>query len=161
MSTEPLKRIMWRLREQGQDNPDYTLKMITNAIYEEIGLDERTIKNNKNEDEKIKEHFDYKVQINEIKKLILPELNEEFIKKVTKDKVSNVEDLKKEIRKDIQYYYDQREKEILRGKLMNMIIKNNDFTPPTTMVNNIVEHLVKNEKKYSKKQRIPIPSHEE
>lgn len=123
--------------------------------------DERTIKNNKNEDEKIKEHFDYKVQINEIKKLILPELNEEFIKKVTKDKVSNVEDLKKEIRKDIQYYYYQREKEILRGKLMNMIIKNNDFTPPTTMVNNIVEHLVKNEKKYSKKQRIPIPSHEE
>ena len=123
--------------------------------------DERTIKNDKNEDEKIKEHFDYKAQINEIKKIILPELNEELIKKVTKDKVSNEEDLKKEIRKDIQYYYDQKEEEILRGKLMNTIIKNNDFTPPTTMVNNIVEHFVKNEEEYSKKQRIPTPSHEE
>lgn len=123
--------------------------------------DERTIRNDKNKDEKIKEHFDYKVQINEIKKIILPELNEEFIKKVTKDKVSNEEDLKKEIRKDIQSYYDQKEEEILRGKLRNTIIKNNDFTPPTTMVNNIVEHLVKNEEEYSKKQRIPTPPHEE
>lgn len=123
--------------------------------------DERTIKNDKNEDEKIKEHFDYKVQINKIKKIILPELNEEFIKKVTKDKVSNEEDLKKEIRKDIQNYYDRKDEEILKGKLINTIIKNNDFTPPTTMVNNIVEHLVKNEEEYLKKQRIPIPSHQE
>jgi len=123
--------------------------------------DERTIKNDKNEDEKIKEHFDYKAQINEIKKILLPELNEEFIKKISKDKVSNEEDLKKEIRKDIQNYYDHKEEEILRGKLMSTIIKNNDFTPPTTMVNNIMEHLVKNEEEYSKKQRIPIPSHQE
>lgn len=149
-------------------NEGVNKKIIENAKGKKAGdfftfgfNDERTIKNDKNEDEKIKEHFDYKAQINEIKKIILPELNEEIIKKVTKDKVSNEEDLKKEIRKDIQFYYDQKEEEILRGKLMNTIIKNNDFTPPTTMVNNIVEHLVKNEEEYLKKHRIPIPSHKE
>ena len=120
--------------------------------------DERTIKNDKGEDEKIKEHFEYKVDINSIRKIILPEMNSEFIKKVTKDKVSTEEDLKKEIRKDIQNYYDQKIEEILRGRLITTIINNNDFTPPSTLVNNILEQIVKNEEEYLKKQGIPNPN---
>jgi len=117
--------------------------------------DERTIKNDKGEDEKVKEHFDYKVEINGVKKITLPELDSELIKKVTKDKASTEEEMKNQIRADIQNYYDQKTEEILRAKLMNKIIDNNEFTPPSTMVANILEHLVKGEEEYLRKQRVP------
>lgn len=117
--------------------------------------EERTVKNDKGVDEKIKENYSYKVDIKGIKKIILPELNEEFIKKITKDKVSNEADLKKEIRKDIENYYNGKMEEILRGTLITTIIRNNDFTPPSTLVNNILEELVKTEEEYLKKQGYP------
>ncbi len=117
--------------------------------------DERTVKNDKGEEEKVKEHYDYKVEINGIKKITLPELNEEFIKKVTKDKVSNEVEFKKQIRDDIEKYYEGKVEEFLRGTLITTIIRNNDFTPPSTLVNNILEELVKNEEEYLKKQGHP------
>ncbi len=117
--------------------------------------DERTVKNDKGEEEKVKEHYDYKVEINGIKKITLPELNEEFIKKVTKDKVSNEVEFKKQIRDDIEKYYEGKVEEFLRGTLITTIIRNNDFTPPSTLVNNILEELVKNEEEHLKKQGHP------
>jgi trigger factor len=83
--------------------------------------DERTIKNDKDEDEKVKEHFDYKVEIIGIKKLILPELDSELIKKVTKDKVSTEEELREQIKNDIQNYYNQKTEELLRGKIIKWL----------------------------------------
>jgi trigger factor len=117
--------------------------------------DERTIKNDKGEEEKVKENYNYKVEIKGIKKIILPELNEEFIKKITKDKVSNEADLKKEVKKDIENFYEGKVEEILRGTLITTLIKNNEFTPPSTLVNNILTELVKNEEEYLKKEGHP------
>ena len=123
--------------------------------------DERKVKNDKGIEETVKEHFDYEVKINGIKKILPPELTEEFIKKVTKDKISNEEDLRIEIRKDIEHYYEHRTEEFLHGKLITSIIKNNDFDPPKTLVNNILEELVKNEEEYIKKQGYPKISRED
>jgi trigger factor len=92
--------------------------------------EERTVKNDKGEEEKVKENYNYKVEIKGIRKIILPELNEEFIKKITKDKVSNEADLKKEVKKDIENFYEAKVEEILRGTLITTLIKNNEFTPP-------------------------------
>ena len=114
--------------------------------------DERVIKNDKGEEENIKEKYIYSALIKDIKKILMPELNEELIKKVTKDKVSNEADLKSEIRKDIQKYYDQRNDEMTQDKLISSIIKNNDFTPPSTLVTNVLEDLVKNEVEAAKKE---------
>ena len=98
------------------------------------------------------ETFKYLVLIKGIKKIILPELTEEFIKTISKDKVSNVEDLKNDIRKDIQEYYDERKESILIQKLFSEIIKNNDFQPPKSVVNSILDDLVKEEEKKFNKQ---------
>ena len=114
--------------------------------------DERKVKNEKGEEEKVKEHFDYKVQINGIKKITLPELTEELIKKVTKDKAANEEELRDQIRTDIQNYYNQKLEEITRGKIIGAIIKNNDFKPPATLVDSTLDSIVKNEEDYFKSQ---------
>ncbi len=114
--------------------------------------EEKTNKNEKGEDEKITEKFNYKAVIKDIKKIVIPELNEELIKKVTKDKVNNEDELRTEIRKDIQEYYDKRNEELIQDKLISSIVTNNEFTPPTTIVSSVLEDLVKNEIEAAKKQ---------
>ncbi len=102
------------------------------------------------------QEYKYNVNISGIKKVVLPELNEELIKKVTKDKVSTESELREEIKKDIQSYYDQRVEELTRAKLVNEILKSNDFIPPQTLVNNILEEYVKSEEEQAKKSKYPF-----
>ena len=114
--------------------------------------DEHTIKNTSGEDEKITEVIDYKAVIKGIRKSIIPDLDEALIKKITKDKVSTEAELKEEIRNDIQRYFDQQMDDILRGKLITQIIKNNEFSPPQTLINNVLEDYIKREEEQYKKQ---------
>ena len=114
--------------------------------------DEHTIKTKSGEDEKITEVIDYKAVIKGIKKSIIPGLDEALIKKVTKDKVSTETELKADIRNDIQRYFDQQMDDILRGKLITEIIKNNEFNPPKSLINNVLEDYVKREEEQYKKQ---------
>ncbi|MDZ7623142.1 MAG: trigger factor [Ignavibacteriaceae bacterium] len=114
--------------------------------------DERMIQNKDGQEEKVVEHFDYEVLILGIKKIVLPELNEELIKKVTKDKLSTETELRTEIEKNIQNYYDQRADEFTRNRLIGLIISKNDFTPPSFMVESILDEMVKSEEERLKKQ---------
>ncbi len=114
--------------------------------------DERMAPNKDGVEEKVVEHYDYEVLILGIKKIILPELNEELIKKATKDKLSTEAELRTEIEKNIQNYYDQRADEYIRNRLIGLIINKNDFTPPSFMVESILEEIVKSEEERLKKQ---------
>lgn len=107
-------------------------------------------------EEEIADNYYYTAKILSVKKVVFPELNEELVKKVTKERLSDVEAFKEEIKKDIQKYYDQRVEELTRSKLLSEIIKNNDFTPPQTLVNNILEEYIKSEEQYAKQNRIPF-----
>ena len=102
--------------------------------------------------EKTEEILNFTATITSIKKNILPELNEELIKKVTKDKVNNEADLRKGIREDLQAYYDGQTDSITRNKLINLIVQKNDFVPPKTLVQNLLEDLIKKEEEQAKKE---------
>lgn len=114
--------------------------------------DERMVQNKDGQEEKVVEHFDYEVLILGIKKIVLPELNEELIKKATKDKLTTEAELRTEIEKNIQSYYDQRADEFTRNRLIGLIITKNDFTPPSFMVESILDEMVKSEEERLKKQ---------
>jgi trigger factor len=138
-------------------------EIVDNAMNKKVGesfnfsfKDEHKHKLEDGTEETHKEEYFYQVNILGIKKVILPELNEELIKKVTKDKVSTEEELRAEIQRDIQNFYDQRIEELTKGKLVSEIIKNNDFTPPQTLVNNILEEYVKSEEEQAKKSKYPF-----
>lgn len=107
-------------------------------------------------EEEITENYYYTAKILSIKKITLSELNEDLVKKVTKERISDVETFKKEIKEDIQRYYDQQVEELVRTKLLSQIIKNNDFNPPQSLVNNILEEYLKSEEQYAKQNRIPF-----
>ncbi len=100
------------------------------------------------------EDFYYKVKILGIKKIVTPELNEELIKKITKDRISNVDDFKKDIKENLQKFYDQKFDELMKLKLMSEIVKRNDFTPPKVMVDSLAEQYLKNEEEFYKKNKM-------
>jgi len=116
-------------------------------------MDEKVKKNEDGSEEKMSEKLKYKATINSIKKIILPELNEEFIKKITKEKAANESELRDEIRKDIQSYYEQRTEEFIHDKFLHLIVEKNDFNPPQTMVLNVLEDMLKREGETAKKQK--------
>ena len=102
--------------------------------------------------EKKEETLSFSAEITAIKKNIVPELNEELIKKVTKDKVTNEADLRENIRKDIQDYYDRQNENLIRNKLISIIVEKNDFVPPKSLVQNLLQDLIKNEEEHAKKE---------
>jgi len=104
--------------------------------------------------------YAYLVNILGIKKVVLPELNEELIKKVTNDKATTKDGLRDVIKNDIQNYYNQQVEEITRAKLVSEIIKNNDFNPPQTLVKNILDEYVKNDEEQAKKSKYPFNKEE-
>jgi trigger factor len=114
--------------------------------------EDRSFKTKEGLEEKVNETYYYSAKINGIKKASLPAIDETFIKKVTKDKVSTEAEFRDQIKNDIQQYFDNQMEEILRGKLMTEIIKNNDFKPPLALVNNFIEDYMKNEEEQYKKQ---------
>ncbi len=114
--------------------------------------EERKFKNKEGKEENVKETYHYKASVNTVKKIILPELNEELIKKVTKDKISNETDLRNQIKNDFSNYYAQKTDEFTHSQLISKITKSNDFTPPSTMVSNILEEMVKSEEERLKKE---------
>ncbi len=118
--------------------------------------DEHTHKLEDETEEVHRQEFLYQVEILGIQKKIVPELDEEMIKKASKDKASTEEELRLEVKKDIQNFYDRQNEDFLRSKLISEIIKNNNFDPPKSLVNNILEEYVKNEEDYTKKYKYPF-----
>lgn len=116
--------------------------------------DERVNKNDEGKEEKIPEKYLYKAEIKEIKKIVLPDLNDELVKKITKDKVSTPEEFKTEVKKDFENYYNQRTDEYLRHKLMSSIVGNNEFKPPSSIVQNVLQELIKQEEENGKRMGI-------
>lgn len=114
--------------------------------------DERMVKTLKGEEEKVTEEFSYKADILEIKKIVLPELSEEFIKKVTKDKFSTKEELRQNISNDIQSYLSNQVEELLRSRLVEKVITNNPFEPPHSMVHRYLDEMLRIEEENAKKQ---------
>lgn len=113
--------------------------------------EEKTLKNKEGVEEKFPETYDYSAVIKGIKKSIKPVLDETLIKKVTKDKVSTEQELRDQIKDDIQKYFEQQMDEIFRGKLITQIIKNNDFVAPKSLIDNLLEDYMKREEEQYKK----------
>lgn len=113
--------------------------------------DDHTKKNEEGIEEKVSESFLYKAELKNIKKIVLPELNEELVKKITKDKVTSPEEFKEDIRKDFMNYYNQRTEEFTHRKLMSSIVSNNEFTPPSSLVQNVLKELIKQEEENGKR----------
>lgn len=115
--------------------------------------DHRHVQEN-GEEKVVHEDFHYEVEILEVKKMTLPELDEEFIKAVSGNKFTNAEDFKGSLKANYQMYYDSQSENITLNALLGKIVTNNDFTPPPGYVNFLLNNLVEGEKKKAERDKV-------
>ncbi len=90
---------------------------------------------------------DFKVNIHGVFNRELPELTDEFVK--TLGKFESVEDLKKNVREGMAKEKTDKEKERVRLKIIDQIIKNSKIELPEIMVSRTLDGMVSEYKAYS------------
>jgi len=101
-------------------------------------------------DTKNSEGENQKVQVTatKIEKIIFPEMNEEYFKKITgKDDVKTLEDYKNSIRTELEKYYDNITNQSLRNEIINELLKINSVDVPEAFIENILNNMADDFKK--------------
>ena len=105
----------------------------------------------KHGEETHKEEFHYEAEVTKIEKMVPPEENEEYFKKVSKNKASTFEELKSEITKDFENYFKDQSEQIYHNNLLSKVVENNPFDVPKGYVENILLKLIEAEKENAKR----------
>lgn len=116
-------------------------------------------------DDKRKDHppetFRYTATVAAVKKVVKPELTDEFVKEISNGQANNAEELRDTYRKEMQNYYDDTASDIVDMKLEQTILENNPFTPPASLVENYLTSLINQEIERAKREKKLAPKPEE
>jgi len=82
------------------------------------------------EDEEV-EQANFMVKLLEVKKMILPELNDEFAKN---EGAETVEELRRNVKTNQQTYKEQQEELRIKQELFDNLVKGSEFEPPESVV---------------------------
>lgn len=82
------------------------------------------------------------LNVKKIEKIRLPELNDAFVAKITKDKVKTVVEFKEQLRRDIETYWKDRSERRVEDMLVAEIVRRHDFPVPETLVNGIIDRQI-------------------
>lgn len=103
-----------------------------------------------------REEYKYQALITKIEKLNPPELTEELIKKISNNNASTYDELFAFVKKNIEDYYAKQTDDIFINSLLSTVVKNNDFDPPKSYVEDLLKRMVESEienaKRYNQQQ---------
>jgi len=69
-------------------------------------------------------------------------MDDEFVKKITKDKVTSFEEFKKGIREDLQSYWKEKNRRSLINAIVSEIIRLHEFQVPESLIRSVLENLL-------------------
>jgi trigger factor len=101
---------------------------------------------------------EFSIKVNKVQEKILPEVNEEFLKKVGDYK--SVDDLKARILEDLEKQELDKSKNEAYNKAIEKLIKDNPFDVPPARVEMYIDYMVEELGRYRRKDE-PVPSREE
>ncbi|NND72850.1 MAG: trigger factor [Rhodothermales bacterium] len=84
----------------------------------------------------------YEIEVKEVKKQELPDLDDEFVKSVSKGEVETVDAFKEEIRKQLASGWEQRSRELLESSLMLKILDLHDIEIPDSIIDIYLDSFV-------------------
>ena len=90
-----------------------------------------------------------------IEKVILPDVTDEFVKKVTKEKTGTVSEFMQNLRNDIENYWKDRTERRLADAIASEIIRKHDFAVPETLVISIINRQIEDLKTRFPKKQLP------
>lgn len=91
----------------------------------------------------------YSIEVKEVKKRDLPEIDEEFVKSVSKGEVETVDAFRDEIRKQLQEEWNRRSTELLESSLMLKSIDAHPIEIPDSIIDIYLDSFVEDVKRRS------------
>ncbi len=95
------------------------------------------------------------ITVTKIEKVNLPLLDEALVKKVTGDKVSSVEQFRKDMHADIERYWNEQADRKLNNALIDEAIRLHDFPAPESLVNAFLESFMEEMKGRTRDRQLP------
>lgn len=96
-----------------------------------------------------------------IEKVVLPELNSEFFKKVYKEEITDETGFRNKIKEDLEKIYSNMQEQELRNNLMSELVKLNDVPVPDVLVENVLNNNIEEIKNQNQKRELPKDFDEE
>jgi trigger factor len=146
----------------GQKNPDVPVTLNDKSLDEEIrkkllncSVGDEIRVNLEKQENPPKDPFNASFKVKKVQKIIYPEVDESFIKKVTRDKLSTIDDLRNQIRSNLENEYQNLSEDLFVGNIDSELIKRNDFDVPDTMIENYLDSLIESVKEQQPNKMLP------
>ncbi len=91
----------------------------------------------------------FKVFVKTLEKFVMPEVTDEFAKKVSGGKMETMSDLRNDIERELEHYYEDKAEEELRDKIAEDLLRQNEFDIPESMVDDYLNDMIEELKKQS------------
>lgn len=89
----------------------------------------------------------FKIMIEKVEKVELPEINDEFAKKASQDKFDNLGDYRQSLELALQDYWDNKSRQEIESQIIDhLILSNPEIVPPEKMVETALENIIENMK---------------
>jgi len=96
-----------------------------------------------------------KVAVKKIEKVTLPELTDELVKEKFKDKFESVEQLREDVRNQIQTIFEQESTRTVRNRIADEIVKLHDFPIPEALILKVFDQMIEDVKNRMPEKKLP------
>ncbi|MCG8343291.1 MAG: trigger factor [Chlorobiales bacterium] len=93
------------------------------------------------------ETYRYEVAIKEVKRLELPELNDELVKEITQQKFESTDDFREDVRGQLEQHFSNKSEQDLLETISTKFIEENPVPTPSAMVDSFENMLLENAKR--------------
>jgi trigger factor len=93
--------------------------------------------------------------VKKIEKVIHPEIDDNFVKKVSKEKYATVADFKKGMAEDLQHYWDDQAEKTFTDNLTGEIVRLHEFAVPESLVAKFIDSFMEDVKNQQPDKQFP------
>ncbi len=139
------------------DDPKVNPQIPQNALNKKVGetFNFKFVDDHMHGEEVHHEEFNYSAEVKKIEKIVPPEINEEFVEKVSNKKAKTLDDFKEQLKKNFVEYYTKQSEDIYLNSLLNKIVENNEFKVPNGYVDVLEKQMLENEKRNAQMYKMP------
>jgi trigger factor len=93
--------------------------------------------------------------VTKIERVQLPAFDDDFVKKITKDKVTTTGEFLKNVRADVDRYWEEQAERKVRDAIADEIVRTHEFEVPESLVGNFLDAFAEDIKNRSKDRKLP------
>jgi trigger factor len=152
----------------GKRTTDARLYLADDAIFPEIksalrnatvGLVAKADIDHEHDGVKHSDHLE--ITVKKIERALLPDFSDEFVKKITKEKLSSVAAFDEQLRSDLASYWAERSERKLVDAMVAEIVRRHQITVPESLVKGVLDSLVEEMKGRYPNKKLPPEFNEE